>query len=75
MVYSYIKGIITDIEPSYITIENNKTNEKTNVAIDDFIKYLQIFEHSRKEKITIEEIINGEVNKINDLSNKNVKKK
>lgn len=23
MVYSYIKGIITDIEPSYITIENN----------------------------------------------------
>lgn len=71
----YVSVLGKTIDEGYITIENNKTNEKTNVAIDDFIKYLQIFEHARKKKITIEEIINGEVNKINDLSNKNVKKK
>ena len=45
------------LDENKITIENNKTGETVDVKLDDFVKYLEIFEKERKNNKKIEEII------------------
>lgn len=45
------------LDENKITIENNKTGETVDVKLDDFVKYLEIFENERKNNKKLEEII------------------
>lgn len=45
------------LDDNKITIENNKTGETIDVKLDDFVKYIELFEKERKNNKTIEEII------------------
>lgn len=45
------------LDNGYITIENNKTNEQTNLSIENFVATLKKFEHLKKNNITLEDVI------------------
>lgn len=45
------------LDDNIITIENNKTGEKTDVKLDNFISLITKFEEERKNNKTIEEIL------------------
>ena len=45
------------LDENKITIENNKTGETIDVELDNFVKYLEMFESERKNNKTLEEII------------------
>ncbi len=49
------------LEEGYITIENNKTGEKTNIDTNSFINIMKCFEEKRKNKISLEDIINTKI--------------
>ena len=53
--YSYLIGIITEINPSYIVIENNNIGYKINVANPYFFKEgieykIYLYEHIREDE-------------------------
>ncbi len=53
----YCAVIGKTIEQGIITIENNKTGDKTDVKVEDFISLVTKFEQERKNNKTIEELI------------------
>ena len=53
----YCAVIGKTIDEGIITIENNKTGEKTDVKVDEFTNLIAKFEKDRKNNKTIEEII------------------
>ena len=55
----YCAVIGKTVEKGFITIENNKTGEKTNVLIDDFVNILINFKSNCNNNIPFEEIFNS----------------
>ena len=45
------------LDDGIITIENNKTGNKLDVSIDDFVNYICELEEKRKNNISLEEIV------------------
>lgn len=45
------------LDENIITIENNKTGEKENIKLDEFVSLITKFDNERKNNRTIEEII------------------
>ena len=46
------------LDENKITIENNRTGEKTDVSLEEFVTYLEKYESIRKNNKSLEEIIN-----------------
>ncbi len=53
----YVAVLGKTIDDGYVTIENNKTNEKTDIKLEDFVNLLEKYEEYRQNNKTFEEMM------------------
>ncbi len=54
----YLCVLGNTIDNGYLTVENNKTHVKTDIKVNDFVKYLSKLDSEKNNLKTLEEIIN-----------------
>jgi len=62
------------LEEGFVSVENNKTGEKINMTVEEFITNFIEFESYRKYNITLEEYLKKKNNIKEDFSKNNIKK-